>query len=184
MTPRSFRSFAERLRDGFPLVDQHPDIAGLLCDAAMLAELGPALAAPFGSAEVTKVIAPEARGPVLGALVAVELGCGLVLARKQGRNHPGADVVASTAPSWHGNVEVFQARSFDINPDDRVVMVDDWVTTGNSLRALRALVAGSGATDLGATVIVNKAVESTLDELRVRWLVRFDQISGAQELHR
>ena len=178
------RALGARLRDEFPLVDGHPDVAGLLRDAGVLAEMGPALAARFVSSDVTKVIAPEARGPVLGALVALELGCGLVLARKQGRNHPGADLTASAAPSWRGDVEVFQMRSFDITRDDRVLAVDDWVTTGNSLRALRLLVAESGATQLGASVIVNKADESTIAELGVEWLVRFDEISGARERRR
>ena len=177
-------ALATRLRREFPVVDGHPDVAGLLRDPTVLAALGPALAAPFASSGVTKVIAPEARGPVLGALVALNLGCGLVLARKQGRNHPGADLTASVGPSWRGEVEVFQMRSFDITPDDRVLIVDDWVTTGNSLRSLRILVAESGAMQLGATVIVNKADEATIGELGVHWLVRFDEISGAQEQRR
>ncbi len=49
----------------FPLVDGHPDVAGVLRDPGSLALLGPALAAPFRDAGITKVLAPEARGPIV-----------------------------------------------------------------------------------------------------------------------
>ena len=66
-------------------------MAGLLRDPYILENLGAAMANPFHDEGITKVIAPEARGPVLGALVATCLKAGLVLVRKEGRNHPGAD---------------------------------------------------------------------------------------------
>ena len=102
---------------GFPLVTDHPDVAGVLRSAEHLARLGPELAAPFRDAGVTKVIAPEARGPILGALVATVLGAGLVLARKEGQNHPGADVVLVTDPTWRGEAQRFLVRTFDVDPD-------------------------------------------------------------------
>ena len=60
-----------------------------------------------------------------------------------------------------------------------MLLVDDWVTTGNSLRALRTLVERSGARYLGAAVVVNKADASVIDELGVHWLVRFDDLLAA-----
>ncbi len=166
----------DRLRDGFPLVGGHPDVAGVLRDPALLATLGPALAAPFRDAGVTKVMAPEARGPILAALVAVELGAGLVIARKDDRNHPGADNRVESAPTWRGTPEVFQSRSFDLDTDDVVLAVDDWITTGNSLRAVRALVEQCGARFVGAAVLVDKSDPDTLRELKVHHLVGFDDL--------
>ena len=168
------------LRQHFPLVNGHPDVAGLLRDPPVLAALGPALAAPFRGRDVTCVMAPEARGPILAVLVAVELGCGVVLARKEGRNHPGADVRSSAGPGWRGEVEVFQARTFDLAPGDRVLLVDDWVTTGSSLTALRGIVEGAGAVCLGASVVVDKRDgESTVPEVHA--LVAFDEIGGPEQ---
>jgi adenine phosphoribosyltransferase len=164
------------LTSRFPLVDNHPDVAGLLRDPELLSMLGPALAAPFSGAGVTKVFAPEARGPIIGALVARELGAGLVLARKDQRNHPGADETIRSGPTWRGRPEVFQSRSFDFDVADTVLLVDDWVSTGNSLRALRTLVERAGARYLGAAAIVNKAADDTIDELAVHWLARFDDL--------
>jgi len=161
---------------GFPLVNDHPDVAGLLRQSDLLRVLGPALADPFRGLGVTAVCAPEARGPILGALVAVELGAGLVLVRKDDRNHPGADRRVESGPTWRGTTESFQTRSWDLSPDDRVLVVDDWITTGSSARAVRDLSAAAGATYVGASVIVNKAEASTTEELAVRWLVTFAEI--------
>ncbi len=159
--------------DRFPLVDDHPDVAGVLRDGELLRLLGPALSAPFRTAAVTAVCSPEARGPILGGLVAVTLGTGLILARKDERNHPGADVRTKSRPTWRGTTETFLTRSFDFAPGDRVLVVDDWITSGSSIAAVREAVVRSGATYVGASVLVNKASESTLQELGVEWLVSF-----------
>lgn len=161
---------------GFPLVNDHPDVAGLLREAELLRLLGPALAAPFRDAGVTAVCAPEARGPILGALVAVELTAGLVLVRKDDRNHPGADRRVESAPTWRGTTESFQTRSWDLGPADRVLVVDDWITTGSSARAVRELATAAGATYVGASVLVNKAEPATTGDLAVRWLVTFAEL--------
>lgn len=170
--------FARRqLRSRFPSVDDHPDVAGVLRDRELLGLLGPALAAPLVDAGVTLVCAPEARGPILGALAATALGVGLVLARKDERNHPGADRRTVSQPTWRGTTETFLTRSFDFQPDDRVLVVDDWITSGSSIAAVRDAVVESGATYLGASVLVNKASDDVVSELGVAWLVRFDEIA-------
>jgi len=174
---RSDRSRAvTRLVEGFPLVNEHPDVAGVLRDAELLSILGPALAEPFRRTGVTAVCAPEARGPILGALVAVELGAGLVLVRKDERNHPGADRRVESAPTWRGTSELFQSRSWDLGPDDVVLVVDDWITTGSSARAVRELVESAGARYVGASVMVCKTEPRVIDELGVHWLVSFEQL--------
>lgn len=165
-----------RLLAAFPLVNDHPDVAGVLRDRDLLALLGPALAAPFRDAGVTAVCAPEARGPILGALVAVELGAGLVLVRKDDRNHPGADRRIESGPTWRGTTESFQTRSWDLGPHDRVLVVDDWITTGSSARAVRELARVAGAAYVGASVLVDKAAPEVLADLEVRCLVRFAEI--------
>jgi adenine phosphoribosyltransferase len=112
---------------GFPLVDDHPDVAGVLRQPELLAVLGPALAAPFVDAGVTAVCAPEARGPILGALVATELAAGLVLVRKDDRNHPGADRRIESSPTWRGTTELFQARSSDLGNSQSERERSTWV---------------------------------------------------------
>ena len=158
------------------MVNDHPDVAGVFRDAALLRFVGQALAEPFQGEAVTKVLAPEARGPILGALVALELSAGLVLARKGDRNHPGADTPVESAPTWRGQTEVFLGRSFDLDQTDRVVIVDDWITTGATLMAARRIIEQLGATYVGAAALMNKATPETIAEHQVHTLVNFDAV--------
>jgi len=166
-----------RLATSFPLVNDHPDVAGVLRDGELLALTTQALAAPFRDAEIDLVLAPEARGPILGAVVAHELGAGLVLARKDDRNHPGADLPVRSAPTWRGHPETFRGRSFDIRAGERVLLVDDWITTGSTLRATRSIIEMLGGVHAGTAVLVNKAEPETIEELDVHWLIRFSEIA-------
>lgn len=165
-----------RLTAAFPLINNHPDVAGLLRNADLLATIGTALAEPFRDQGVTMVLAPEARGPILGALVARELNVGLSLARKLDRNHPGADIPVRSEPTWRGESETFQGRSFDLATRDRVLIVDDWITTGSTVRAVINMLRITGSEHVGTAVLMNKADPDLLAELKVHWLVAFDDV--------
>jgi adenine phosphoribosyltransferase len=169
-------TFCSFLSKNFPLVNDHPDVAGLLRDPYILQNLGTAMANRFVDKRITKVIAPEARGPVLGALVATYLKAGLVLVRKEGRNHPGADSTITSKETWTGERIGFLTRSFDLDESDRVLIVDDWATTGNTIRVAKKFIDENGATYIGSSVIVNKSDTEVLKELNVAWLVNFDDL--------
>ncbi len=176
MNAQQLADAQQQITAAFPKVNNHPDVAGVLRQPALLAILGKAMAAPFADANIDVVMAPEARGPILGALVACELGAGLVLARKAETNHPGADLVVESQPTWRGQPQTFQGRTFDLDAKERVLLVDDWVTTGNSLRAAADIIAQCDATYVGASVLVNKADPETLAELNVATMVAFADI--------
>lgn len=160
----------------FPMVNDHPDVAGVLRDPKLLALIGPGLAAPFVGDAVNKVLAPEARGPILGGLVAASLGAGLILARKDERNHPGADLRIASQPTWRGTAETFQLRSFDIQPHDRVLVVDDWLTTGSTVDAVLSVVRGQGAFVVGVAVLVSKASDEVVGRVQPHVLVDFERL--------
>ena len=101
---------------------------------------------------------------------------GLVLVRKDGRNHPGADVTITSEHTWTGEKISFLTRSFDIDETDRVLVVDDWATTGNTIRVAKKFANQIGATYIGSSVIVNKANPAILEELNISWLVSFDDL--------
>lgn len=169
--------FCSFLSKNFPLVNDHPDVAGLLRDPYILENLGAAMASPFHNEGITKVIAPEARGPVLGALVASYLKAGLVLVRKEGRNHPGADKTITSDETWTGERIGFLTRSFDLNERDRILVVDDWTTTGNTIRVARQFTTEMEATYIGSSVIVNKAATEIMEELNIEYLVNFNDLN-------
>ena len=169
-------TFCSFLSENFPLVNDHPDVAGLLGDPYILQNLGAAMASSFHDEGITKVIAPEARGPVLGALVATCLKAGFVLLRKEGRNHPGTDKTITSEQTWTGERIRFLTRSFDLDESDRILVVDDWVTTGNTIRVAKKFIDDIGASYIGSSVIVNKSDPEILEALNVAWLVNFNDL--------
>jgi adenine phosphoribosyltransferase len=170
----------ERLLEGFRRTKGHADFAVALRDPRLLAALGPALAAPFRTADVSAVIAVEARGFVVGALVARELEVGLVLARKPGAVHPDADHERATTADWRGRrIEILVSRK-GIRAGDRLLLVDDWIETGTQARTVSALVERHDAALIGVSVMVDDTTNEVRDELHVVGLVRSSDLPPSE----
>lgn len=170
---------SRRLIEAFRWTDPGPesthlvsDPSGWWRDPAIIARLGPALAEPFQDDRPTVVVAPEVTGLLLGPLVATALGVGFVPAYKNTADQRIAEPTtwAWTGSDYRGRRLALGVRDRHLGPDDRVLVVDDWVDSGAQLRALYDLVAARGATALGATALVagcppEVAVELRLDSL-------------------
>ena len=116
------------------------DITPLLADGQALAAVVSALAEGHGP--VDKVAGIEARGFILAASVACQLGSGFVPVRKQGRL-PGPTYARSYQLEYGtATIEVHQDA---FRPGDRVLVVDDVLATGGTAAATVDLVRRSGA---------------------------------------
>jgi adenine phosphoribosyltransferase len=121
------------------------------------------------------VLGPQSRGALLGALVALELGVGLVELRKEPSPATDSDrwLIARTPPDYQDRQLELGARRDHLIASHRVLLVDDWVATGGQLIAARALVEQASATWCGAAVIVDGLRDSRLRrDLDVRCLTR------------
>src|SRR5206468_1845378 len=76
------------------------DVWRLFADGQLFRRIVAALAEPF--ADATKVAGLEARGFILGAAVATELGVGFVAIRKDSGLFPGPKAELRTAPDYRG----------------------------------------------------------------------------------
>lgn len=107
------------------------------------------------------VLGVQSRGVLLGALVARELEVGLVEVRKNPAPATDSDqwLTTTTPPDYHDRHLHLGFRRELVRAGDRVVLVDDWVATGGQALGAQRLVAESGATWLGAAVIVDALTE-------------------------
>jgi len=125
------------------------DITPLLADGPALAAVVGALAAGHGP--VDKVVGIEARGFILAASVACQLGSGFVPVRKQGRL-PGPTYAQSYQLEYGtATIEVHQDA---FTRGERVLIVDDVLATGGTAEATADLVRRAGAEVAGIAVIL------------------------------
>jgi adenine phosphoribosyltransferase len=125
------------------------DITPLLADPVALAAVVSALAS--GHDVVDKVAGIEARGFILAAPVALQLGAGFVPVRKQGKL-PGPTYAQSYDLEYgSATVEVHQDA---FAPGERVLIVDDVLATGGTGSATAELVRKAGAEVAGIVVIM------------------------------
>lgn len=143
------------------------DFTPLLLDTELRSRVvADVVARRAGSVDV--VIGIEARGFILGAVVAHELGVGFVPVRKEGKL-PGA--THSVSYTLEYGTATIQMHTDAIQPGQRVLVIDDVLATGGTAAATLKLVAACG----GSVVAVEVVLE--LDFLRGR-----DQLVG-HEVH-
>jgi xanthine phosphoribosyltransferase len=138
-------------------------------DPVLMEACGRELARRFAGARVTKVLTAEISGIAPALCAALALGVPVVYARKQRPITMPAQVYLATAPSHTKAVELMVSPEY-LRPGDRVLIVDDFLASGETILALARLVAAGGAAVAGVGVVIEKAFEGgrrALDPLGV-----------------
>ena len=110
-----------------------------------------ALVQPWAGMKIDKVAGIEARGFILAAPVATQLGAGFIPIRKKGKL-PGATFAEDYQLEYGtATIEVL-TDAFDSG--DRVLVIDDVLATGGTARATANLVQRTGARVAGLAVLL------------------------------
>lgn len=125
------------------------DITPLLSDGAAFQAAVDAMAAPYSN--IDHVVSIESRGFIFGAPMAYKLGAGLVPVRKVGRL-PGSTIQEEYELEY--GVNTVEIHSDAIRPGQRVIIVDDLLATGGTIRAAVNLVDRLDAELVGVSVLV------------------------------
>ncbi len=86
---------------------------------------------------ITKIVGIESRGFVLASALAIRLGAGVVLCRKPGKLP--AETVQESYTKEYG-ADTIEIHKDAIEPDDVVLLHDDLLATGGTMRAAYNLV--------------------------------------------
>lgn len=130
------------------------DITPVVADPAAFAATIDGIADHFMGKGVTKVIGAEARGFIVGAPVAARLAAGFVPARKPGKLP--RETYSADYQLEYGS-DALEIHKDALGPDDVVLIVDDLVATGGTVRALVKLVEETGATLAGMGFLLELA---------------------------
>lgn len=113
------------------------DLTTMIKDGEALHLTAEALRDIYADKGVTKVVGIESRGFICGSILAYELGCGFVPARKPGKL-PAVTIKKSYAKEY--GVDMIELHSDAINENDVVVIHDDLLATGGTMAACYELV--------------------------------------------
>lgn len=138
------------------------DITTLLLDAEGLKRTIDRMAAQV-EGKIDLVAGVEARGFLFGAALAMQLGTGVLLIRKDGKL-PGATVAEDYALEYGTDRIAIHADA--VAPGARVLLVDDLIATGGTARAAVRLLRKVGAEVVQAAFVVDLPDLGGADALR------------------
>lgn len=138
-------------------------------DIGLFTELGREFKRLYGGCGVNKILTIEASGIGIACLTAQQFGCPVVFAKKSKTKNIAGEVWTSKVMSYtHGQIyDIIVSRDF-LGPDDRVLVIDDFLANGAALSGLIQLVADSGAQLVGAGIAIEKAFQPGGDLIRGR----------------
>jgi adenine phosphoribosyltransferase len=127
------------------------DITPLLADAAGLALAVELMANPFRKSRVDLVVGAESRGFIFGTAIAQSLNAGFVPVRKPGKLPH--ERMAKTYALEYGK-DTLEMHADALHGDHRVLMVDDLLATGGTMKACCDLVSDLGGQIIGISVLI------------------------------
>ena len=138
-------------------------------DIALFEEIGREFRRLFADCGVNKILTIEASGIGIACITAQFFHCPVVFAKKsQTKNIAGAVYTTKVASFTHGKVyDVIVAQQF-LGPEDKVLIIDDFLANGAALEGLIDLVHQAGAQLAGAGIVVEKAFQPGGARLRAQ----------------
>jgi len=155
-----------QFRDITPLL-QDPRVFRVLIDAFVHRYMHPDLRPDV-------VAGLDARGFILGSVVAYELGLGFVPIRKKGKLP--FTTVEETYELEYGSATV-ELHTDAVKPGQRVLLIDDLIATGGTMMAGKKLLEKLGATVIEGAAIVDLPELGGSERIRATGLKLFTLVS-------
>ncbi len=129
-------------------------------DVVLLNEMGREFKRLFGDQKITKILTIEASGIGIACIAAQHFGVPVVFAKKTQTKNIAGDTYKSRVESFtHGRVyDIIVSKEF-LHPEDRVLIIDDFLAKGSALNGLAQLVTDAGATIVGAGIAIEKGFQ-------------------------
>ena len=136
-------------------------------DIRLLEQMGEEFKRRFADVQVDKILTIEASGIGIACVAAQYFHCPVIFAKKTQTKNIAGEVYTSKVESFtHGKVyDIIVSKEF-LYPEDRVLLIDDFLANGSALQGLINLVQDAGATLVGAGICVEKAFQPGGDLIR------------------
>ena len=139
------------------------DITTLLRDASSFNRAVDLMAHRYLEKEIDVVLGVEARGFIIGAALAYKLNKGVILVRKPGKLPHKTHAVTYDLEYGTDTLEIHQDA---IKPGDRVLIADDLLATGGTVKAVVELIEKMGATVVECAFLAELSFLNGRDKLK------------------
>lgn len=136
-------------------------------DIGLFQEIGKEFKRRFEGVEVNKILTIEASGIGIACIAALYFNVPVVFAKKSPSKNIAGEVYASRVQSFtHSRIyDVIVSKKF-LGPDDKVLIIDDFLANGCALKGLIEIVNASGASLSGAGIVIEKGFQHGGQEIR------------------
>lgn len=136
-------------------------------DVGLFAEMGKEWARLFADDHVTKILTIEASGIAIACMTARYFDVPVVFAKKAKSKNLDGEVFTSTVHSFtYGkDYDITLAKKF-LGPEDRVLILDDFMAVGKAMHGLLDVCEQAGATVCGIGITIEKGFQPGGDSLR------------------
>lgn len=136
-------------------------------DPGLMTRLGQELARRLAHTRPTKVLTAETSGIAPALATAAALNIPVLFARKHAPLTMDFTIVSENAKSrTHGNLVELMVSTEYLTPQDRVLIIDDFLATAQTIDALARLVAKVNAQLVGIGAVIEKRFERGREHLK------------------
>ena len=136
-------------------------------DITLLNLIGKEFKKRFNDCEISKILTIEASGIGIACIVAQYFNVDVVFAKKNKSLNMSNDIYKTVVNSFthKKTFDVCVSKEF-LNKDDKILIIDDFLATGEAVNGLIDLVNQAGATLVGAGIVIEKTFQSGGKDLR------------------
>ena len=128
-------------------------------DVQLFLEMAKEFKSKFASHNINKILTIESSGIGIAAIVALEFGVPVVFAKKSKSINIDGDMYTAESFTHKCKNQVIVSKKF-LGPEDRVLIIDDFLANGCALQGLISIVNESGASVEGIGIAIEKGFQS------------------------
>ena len=136
-------------------------------DVELLCEIGKEFHRLFAASNINKIVTIEASGIGIACIAAQYFSVPVVFAKKGANRNVGDNIYKADVYSFTKGTTTTIGISKDyLGPDDRVLIIDDFMANGKAVHGLINIINQAGATVEGIGIVIEKGFQPGGDALR------------------
>ncbi|MDK2823807.1 MAG: xanthine phosphoribosyltransferase [Clostridia bacterium] len=152
-------------------------------DVELFNEMGKEFKNRFANKKITKILTIETSGIAIACITAQYFNVPVVFAKKQVASNLTTDVYESEVYSFtKGKLSKIRVDMNYLNPQDKVLIIDDFLAHGNAVLGLIDIVNQAGAEVSGVGIVIEKGFQKGREVILSRMSVQIESLAIIENL--